>query len=74
MSNQITSMIRIGVAAGVGSVVSILVTKWGIDVDGESLTSAITGGFIGAYYALAKWAESKWPLLRLLGLNDPDPT
>lgn len=72
MGSRITSMIRIGVAAAVGTVVRIIFNKWGVDVDGETWTAAITGAFIGGYYSLAKWAEGRWPWLRALGLADPD--
>ncbi len=72
MSGPITSMIRIAVAAFIGTVVRIAANKWAIDVDGETLTAAITGAFIGGYYAIAKIIEAKYPALKLLGLADPD--
>ena len=72
MSTRATSMIRIGVAALVGSLVRIVANRWAIDVDGETLTSLLTAVAIAGYYSLAKWAEGRWPALRMLGLADPD--
>lgn len=72
MSTRITSMIRIGVAALVGTLAQLAVNKWGIDFDGETVAAAATGIAISLYYAAAKWAEAKWPRIKFLGLTDPD--
>ncbi len=74
MSNQITSMIRIGIAAAVGVAVKLLTEQVGLDVDGETLTAALTGAAISLYYSFARWAEARWPAIRFLGLADPSHT
>ena len=71
MSARITSSIRISVAALIGVAVKLASERLGIDVDGETLTAALTGVFISLYYAGAKWAEAKWPAIKFLGLADP---
>lgn len=71
MSARIQSSIRIGVAALVGVLVKLATEQLGIDVDGETITAALTGVFISIYYTLAKWAEAKWPAIKFLGLADP---
>ena len=73
LSTPITSMIRIAVAAVVGTVVRILSNKYGVvDIDGETLVAVSTGAVVAVYYALAKLVEAKYPRVRPLGLADPD--
>ncbi len=72
LSGPATSMIRIAAAALAGTVVRILANKYAIDIDGETLAAATTAVAIGAWYAVAKVVETKWPRVRLLGLADPD--
>ncbi len=69
---QITSTIRIIVAAGIGTAISLAQSKWGIDADGETIAAAMTGAIIGVYYAAAREIEKRWPRLRFLGLSDPE--
>lgn len=72
MGSSVTSMIRIAVASLIGVIVKVVSNKWAIDIDGETLTAAVTGAMIAIWYAFAKWAEQKWTWLRLLGLHDPN--
>jgi len=72
LGSQITSIIRIAIAAAVGTGVNLAVSKWGIDMDGETITAAVTGAFIGAYYAIARAIETRWPASRFLGLLNPE--
>lgn len=69
---KITSTIRIGIAAGIGAGTRILVNKYGIDVDGETLTAVTTAAFGSAWYGLARYVEERWPSFRILGLSNPE--
>ena len=73
MSDAIVSLIRTIVPVIVGLALAGLL-KLGIDVDETALATVVDGVIIGAYYALARWLESKWPNLGWLLGAPKQPT
>lgn len=71
MSDAIVSIIRTVVPAIVGTIVAQAL-KAGIDIDGTAVSSALTPVAIGGYYALVRWAETRWPKAGML-LGVPRP-
>lgn len=71
MSDLIVSIIRTVVPALVGLIIATLANV-GIDVDSDSLVVVLNGLFIGAYYALARLLESRFPAAGWL-LGQPKP-
>lgn len=64
MQSTITSFIRTYVPVAVGSLLSFLLVKFGLELDAETttnLTAALTGVVIGVYYLVARTLEKKWP-------------
>jgi len=71
MSDYITSLIRTVVPIAVGWLVATL-ANIGVDLDETAAVTALTGLVISIYYALARWAESRWPQAGwLLGVPKP---
>jgi hypothetical protein len=67
MSDYIVSLIRTYVPMAVGFVAAWLLTL-GIEIDSAALELALVSILSGAYYALIRWAESRWPWFgKLLG-------
>lgn len=63
MSDGFVSLIRTGVALGVGAVVAWLIAR-GVGVDAATqtaLVTSLTSVATLAYYALVRWAETRWP-------------
>jgi hypothetical protein len=72
MNNYIPSLIRTWVPVLIGSVAAWLFAKFGLVIDEDSKAQA-TAGFvafvIGAYYAVVRYLETKYPLVGwLLGM------
>lgn len=64
MSDQIISYIRTYVPVAIGSLLSFVVTRYGIVVDEEistALATLLTAVLIAVYYFLARQAEKRWP-------------
>ena len=62
MTDMVISIIRTVVPTLVGALVALLAT-WGINLDPETsvaLHGALTGVFTAAYYALARFLETKY--------------
>lgn len=71
MGDQVTSIIRTVVPVIVGTAISWLARR-GIDVDGAAVAQAVTVVIIGGYYAVARWAETRWPRAGwMLGIAKP---
>jgi len=74
MSDTLKSVVRTFVPAVVGLILSGLAMA-GVEVDPEfrtQLTVLVDGLFIGAYYSLIRWLESKYPRFGwFLGLPSP---
>jgi hypothetical protein len=69
MNDYFLSLIRTGVPAGIGAIVSYLAVKYGIVVPEGLSTEAtiwLTGGVITAYYALVRALEKRWPKFGVL--------
>lgn len=62
LSDTVVSLIRTWVPVLVGSVVAWVTRKLGwVTPDTAQLATAFTAIVIGAYYALARFLEKRWP-------------
>lgn len=69
--NYLKSVVRTLVPVVVGVILSGL-AQIGIEVDQVALSQVIDGVFVGGYYTLVRYAESRVPALGwLLGLPSP---
>lgn len=69
MSDTVVSWIRTIVPAITGAVLTLLL-KAGISIDGDALNIVILGVVTGAWYALVRWLEARFPAIGwLLGVN-----
>ena len=67
MADFVPSLIRTWVPTVVGAFLAWLSSRWGItDVDATGAIMAVTGLFIGIYYALVRYAETKFPVVGVL--------
>lgn len=71
LRDYLVSLIRTMVPAGVGAVLALLASRWGIVLDEQSSAQAIaaaTALALVAYYAIVRALESRWPWFgKLLG-------
>lgn len=72
MSDQIISYIRTYVPVAIGSLLSFIVTKYGIVVDeniSTALATLLTAVLIAAYYFVARQLEKHYPQIGKLLLG-----
>jgi len=62
LTDYLVSLVRTAVPAVVGYLLSLL-SGVGIDLDPGALSTVVTGLFVGGYYAVARFLESKVPAL-----------
>ena len=73
MNDYVISLIRTWVPMLVGLLVTWLLSL-GVEFDSAALELALVSIVSGAYYALVRWLEQKWPWLGALLGHTAKPT
>ncbi len=75
MTDHFVSLIRTYVPLWVGIGIAWLIEEFGlVDVDAEGAIKAVTGLCVAIYYAVARWAETRWPAAGVLLGRRATPT